>query len=539
MPGRRRRIAGQYDPLVRTAIARAAGAASGSVDSVSAAPPLVSTGGANPIIGLQANRTVIAMAANAAALASLPLTGLGVGTLAYVGTYGAYFALRPVAPLIADVILASSNVGFVWERAFTAIAAQAAAQTTWLIDSVDGNNENDGLTPSTALKTKSELARRWGSWSPTIDATVTITYASPDTTGDDPGFFAPNFVNGGSLRHTASPLSTFSGTLNVVTAKSQAGNQGLVSTFTVTTGAVSSGVLLVNATRGNSAAFAVRDTGGGAWLLTQPMAPYTPNTFPSPTENNAWANGDAITGFVLPSIDIARVGGRCAAYNAAFAPAHIVDHLTIVDAGVDSGAGTIAIDPGACVIAWQTSFVRNVSVSGSGTAVIASTFLNCDFQSQCNVVGTATTNVLAGSLRAGGILVNATLGNDVVVQQSLVCAGVTFSSSAVYVDSASSFQIDGNFDASGAVAFYGAGTLNVKGLLRFTAATAGAALPIATLQLNGVATGYSNATSTGTVTVHGGIALSAANLDAAAGAAGFGGYAFGGGATISRSGLQP
>ena len=53
-----------------------------------------------------------------------------------------------------------------------------------------------------------------------------------------------------------------------------------------------------------------------------------------------------------------------------------------------------------------------------------------------------------------------------------------------------------------------------------------------------MSTAYSFATAGGVTSVHQ-LALSAANLDAAAGAAGFGGYATGGGVTLCRNGTQP
>jgi hypothetical protein len=107
----------------------------------------------------------------------------------------------------------------------------------------------------------------------------------------------------------------------------------------------------------------------------------------------------------------------------------------------------------------------------------------------------------------------------------------------VFVDAGATLNINGRSQLTSGVV-YGPGTLNV--LSSFTSdGTATATLPIATKQLNGVGTGYSYATAGGVTTVHGGITLTSAHLDAAAGAAGFGGYAEGGGASISLSGAQP
>jgi hypothetical protein len=85
---------------------------------------------------------------------------------------------------------------------------------------------------------------------------------------------------------------------------------------------------------------------------------------------------------------------------------------------------------------------------------------------------------------------------------------------------------------------YGGGTLNVFGGSYAFLGTATGNKTV-TMKLNGLTTGYSNATTAGTTVVHGGITINAANLDAASGASGFGGYAYGGGAAIVATGAQP
>jgi len=113
--------------------------------------------------------------------------------------------------------------------------------------------------------------------------------------------------------------------------------------------------------------------------------------------------------------------------------------------------------------------------------------------------------------------------------------------SSVYVDAGQTLQSQNETFLTGATtALYGPGTVNARGSIHYPP-PASTALPIANKLLNGVATGYSNATpAPGAITVvHGGIALSSATLDAAAGAAGFGGFAWGGGATYTANGVQP
>jgi hypothetical protein len=489
--------------------------------------------------------TGIIIAPNAANLEATSTAGLLNGQPAIVETFGAEFSLQPIGALVPDgvTVLTSTDPTRVWERGASVVIETARAQATWFVDkqNVEGtsSDENDGKTGATALRTDAEVYRRWGNtWTPNLKGATafTIFYLSESTDGSDPTFYAPNLEDGASFTQQASQSpAAFTGTLLAVTAKNHATNTALQSTFTPTTGAIAAGMVLVNSTRGNSRAIAVRNLGGGNWLLSQPMAAYA-GGFPSFTEVDTWANGDAITGVVPKSIDIARIGAQAATLDASFDPAHLLQLITIVDA--NATAGRLLVDSQlACL---ENCPCERGIVMTSGATLLAE---NATLDTAFDIV---TPGELAwgggtmGKTGFGSIIKSDWFGSN-IWQDTIVGGTISVEGDpgTVYIDTAATLDLNNrNQMTVPTQAIYGPGTLNVVGSLTCEG-TATAMLPVATKKLNGVATGYSNATAAGVTTVHGGIALTSANLDAAAGAAGFGGYAYGGGATISLSGVQP
>ncbi len=99
-------------------------------------------------------------------------------------------------------------------------------QSAWFV-STAGDDENDGLTSSTPIKTDVEIQRRWGvGRRARISVPVTITYAQSPTTITN---YLWECVNGGSLVLIGTPTVTKSGTVisavqaQVRTAGSEAG----------------------------------------------------------------------------------------------------------------------------------------------------------------------------------------------------------------------------------------------------------------------------------------------------------------------------
>jgi hypothetical protein len=482
---------------------------------------------------------------SAAALTGTPNASMLSGSLAYVTTFGAFWVLQATGPAPdASTVLAAAD-GRVWVRALSGVQESSQAQTAWFVDPVAGSDENTGLTSLTAVKHKAELARRWGTWSPTFNgATVTITYVSADAGGgNDPGQFAPVFLNGAVLVQTAAlPATSFTGSLLAVTAKARASNQALNSTFTTTTGAIAANLLLVNATRGNSRAWAVRNLGAGNWLLSQPQAAFAGGTsFPANSEVDTWANGDAISGYALLNVDQAVIGGVAAGQQPGGAgPSHIVSNLTIFDPGVNSDS--CIVDPTALVSLVECGATRIVCTRPLGLVGGRLQVFNCDLQ----IGSTLQSNPNQGALITSGVLTGrlshhwADYQSDVVftsINNTTIIQNAQLSGVGQYLDGVT-LKLVGWTQGVGTV-FYGSGTLNqVQGAFLYTGVAATQFPLSGGLQLAGVATGYSNVTTAGSTALHQ-LALTGANLDAAAGAAGFGGLAWGAGAVFSKSGVQP
>lgn len=97
-------------------------------------------------------------------LVSLPSVNLTAGALAYVVTVGDFFRLQQSA-LTTDgitVIAAFGKAGYQWVRLLVSTPSNKFVGA-WSVDPAAGNDEFDGLTDATALKTLQEVKRRiWG-----------------------------------------------------------------------------------------------------------------------------------------------------------------------------------------------------------------------------------------------------------------------------------------------------------------------------------------------------------------------------------------
>ncbi len=478
--------------------------------------------------------------ANIAAMSAYVKAGTQDGQPAAVESNGSVWALRTTAATSDNITIANSTfAGMKWVRSGSYITAVAQAQTAWFVDpqNVSGtaSDENTGLDATHAILTKAEMMRRWGyTWSPDLDGIiVNVQYLSADTLGDgsghDPGLFTPNLKRGAQLRHFAAlPAAGFTGTINVATPKSRAGNQALNCSFVTTTGAVGAGMLLVNTTRGNSRAFARVNTGGGVWQISQPLAPYVAGTFPNAVEVDTWANGDAIQGFQLLQVDLARIGGALAQFDASFLPGHTVQNIDIADPTGLGAEDPLTIDGACAPLIVECQCQRAANMQGGSTDD------SCNFQNVAwRGLVWGTSNALNVIVIEGGyadqdlvITIGAALGADFIVGgpgNSLMGFGTCVN---VYVDTGSSLFAQG-LCALGII--YGLGNLDTSdGTWRYNG-PASTALPISSsggLRIGGGTHAYSNATSAGVVAVHQLATISAAQLDAAAGAAGYGGLAY-------------
>ena len=426
-------------------------------------------------------------------------------------------------------------------------------QTAWFVDPSLGFDGYDGsnsvFTSGTTgpLKTKAEIIRRWGTNSPILNGVnVTITYVSANTDGNDPGIFTPFFVNGATLTHIgALPSTSFTGTLLVVTPKNVAANQALRSTFTTTTGAVVANMLLVNTTRGNSRAIAQRDTGGGLWQISQPMAPYSGIAPPPGAEINTWANGDTINGYILLNVDLVVIGGVTAEAQVGFGPSHIVQQLTAWDP-IPGHGDPLVIDPTAAILLTEMVCLRAFIVKYGG-APLRFEFFNS--ASTIETIIAATSSIDPGPFIAGGIISGFAIIDACIFQGDTIFAATNAGSilSNITFQQSNSFFLETTVRFRGlnilpsAAILYGTGTINVQGASRFIyqAGSAVTAFPLTGgLTINGASTASAYDASGDPALWHPNRALTAANLDATVTAGGFGGNAINpGGGSITNGGV--
>jgi|SRR5579872_1544099 len=452
-----------------------------------------------------------------------------VGTLAVVLSNNSVWEFTDAGEgLAVDNITVASSTGDVdgrWQRFASAAEAQYIAQTGWHVDPQAGNDEATGLDAAHPIKTKAEIYRRWGyTWSPNLKNAVVITYASSETDSTDPGFFAPQFEDSASLTHTSPlPAPSFTGTLNVVTAKNRAANQVLEATFTTTTGAVANGMMLVNATRGGSIAWAFE--GGPTFVLTQPLAPYAGGDATAVTEVDTWAHGDAISGYALTIVNLALVGGTTAQFAPANVPQHIISHIEVADPLADS---PITIDGAGNVAAIEAFLVNSPVIKG---ALAFTTFANTVIFGVILHVGRSplNTSFRGGGFGSDGILSSGfgpLLDNDVICGGDVLAEALTVGTA--YVDTGIALSPSGGLSSISGPC-YGPGSLNVLSGNTNYSAPATTSLPLAGgLKIGGSANAYSNDTpgGVGTATTTNLVAITAAALDAAPGATGFGGLAY-------------
>jgi len=490
--------------------------------------------------------------ATMAALSASPTGGLSAGVTAVVQSQRALWYLDPASALTIDnsTIIAAQGGGR-WLRGPTLDPETWTALTAWSVDPVAGSDDNPGTAPL-PLRTKAEIGRRWGTWAPVLAATVTVTQATPDTNGLDPWLAVPNFLNGASLILTTPlPAPSFTGTLLAVTAKNVATGTPLESTFTTVTGAVASRMMLVNATRGNSRAVAHRNAGGGNWILTQPCQPLTPPFGAGfVVEVDTWANGDSITGYMLSDVAIGQWGASSLVVeNANDSSGSYLYQLNVRDFDASPGNGVTTAVGLAGAGYYMAECTATTGIYGGGfnqQLFPLPVFANCYFPD-----GFAVQNVAlsAGGCSGFGVyLYNGLINSDFVAGNFIFTEAVGIGGS-VYLDASSQWQAGGSgltFGSSSIVYGPSSGTLNgLAGATVLYASGAGKAAATfkgITLNCAGKTTAYSNANAGGAggvVTVHGAITLTAAALDTAAGATGFGGYAYGGGATFSSAGAQP
>jgi hypothetical protein len=422
------------------------------------------------------------------------------------------------------------------------------AASAWFIDQSNksgvASDTNSGTSRAKPLLTGKELVRRWnGTVSPTLTAaSCLITLMSGSPNDSDPLVFSPDCVECAFQVTADTPTATATGVLAGVVANSITTNQALNATLPAGTVA---GSLIVNTSRVNSFARAFKSLGGNNWQISQPINPLAVPTTGNPVQNNAWANGDAVNIFppatnavgstTVFNCNITRFTPRVVGVNAAF---NNVPLLSNVNCG-DTDVNGFGFDPIILAMGCQyynCSFSRIFNLIGQPSFPFGTNFIGCDFgdagiggflfQRTSFFAGswrTNTANWPVGAFLDCGVMFFGTLqpSDDI----SVIGVGTAYVDGGALRSAGSSgllFMVtsyNGNQPA-----LYGTGGADSRAAWTYTT-SAVLSFPCAGgLKIFGLSTAYSYATSAGTTTIHQ-VALTPANLDAAAGAAGFGGYA--------------
>ncbi|HYX20196.1 MAG TPA: hypothetical protein VFA98_05070 [Thermoanaerobaculia bacterium] len=425
------------------------------------------------------------------------------------------------------------------------------SQATWFIDpqNVTGlaSDDNSGIDATHPVLTYNfGVARKWATYSPTLRQDTTLTWLSSQVGNADPVVFTPTMV--GAVAILQGPLGAaqqiHAGNLAGVVPKNRAAGQLLEADLGF---AAPIGSLVQNTQAGKSSfAEVYKNIAGTVFALTQPIVPAVmPVDFGTPTtEVDTWANGDTFLVFAPIGVNLVKIEPVVAEFPPTFAAPVQTYHLRGTSAdGVPSDANFVV---GTDVSLVECSF-DTVVIFPSPVDDLGGFWLN-DFFS----VGVQGPSMgYAVEIIGGAIIVNANVGNSIIsfsIDKDTIVDGTA--ASALWISSASIPALgtvyiagislaQGDFSARLAT-IWGPGSLDIIGASRcfYTAATGAVATFLNTggLLLNGQANANAFDPTSGLWSVL--IPITAANLDLAFGAGGFGGLATNvGGASFSSQGF--
>ena len=155
-------------------------------------------------------------------LASVAAAALPADTLAYVVSVGDFFRLQQASltTTTTTVITASGKAGYQWVRIFTPNQVWQA-RTAWFVDEQNSsglaNDENDGATNTTPLRTAAEMSYRVNGASYSSAMTITI---MSDLASTEKPYMNVQTVGTGSIVMIGTPTTIYTGTVSSYTAQS-------------------------------------------------------------------------------------------------------------------------------------------------------------------------------------------------------------------------------------------------------------------------------------------------------------------------------
>lgn len=435
----------------------------------------------------------------------------------------------------------------------------------WFVDpsgANGGSDANAGTSAAAPLKTWARLQALWGTSSPVLRQTTTVTFLSSHVDNTDPVVWTPLLVgNGCAVLQGANPVpvpTVF--TRSAARNRAAGANSLLAGSFSV--GVPAAGLLVQNLAAGKSSrAWIYKSVGGGNFAMTQPLAPQTP-PFPAGAtlaQVNTWATGDAVQLLTPIAVNVVEFVPTLADFVLpSFLNCGFLYQLTLFD---PQGAGTDNVFLGCLVKIFECNTQRTIVVSGAPGQPLAGFALQCinDFNNGGMVAvangvqsfGGCITNAAtqAGSTWGGGA--GQHVWDDDFILGGFATCPLGGAVGPIFLDTGGGIIVNNgdllcsaNAGSGIAAIVYGAGasTFLMRGTSRLCNTTGNTF--VATLTAPGTITGVNLNGGTAAHSVisgapdvfNGGIATTPANLDAAAGAAGFGGLAFvPGGASIANT----
>jgi hypothetical protein len=391
----------------------------------------------------------------------------------------------------------------------------------------------------------SSLVQAWGTYAPLLTQNTTIVFASSHPDNTDPVIWAPFVARGAQVSMVgAAPIVTFSGALSGVTPKNRsAGSNSLLTASLV---GVTAGSRIQNVSHPSSA-FVYKSLGAGSFNVTQPMqSTGGAGGNPIPNEVDTWANGDNYQVQSLTVVNLAYIAPVCVD--------GLVSGITLWQIhGKSPGGDSLFIDASAapvnifeCVldrtVTWYAGVMglqsANVFYSGGLNGVGEALIVGGAFptgMTTCQLSGNNYWILLDGDLIVGTAQASFT-GN--IVLGAVAIDGVTavFAVAAVQQGQLNYGVASTYGTANGNLNFAGNSHFSLDGGqgLTFTNTWTAPTIVASGVRLGSALAGNS---VTGAFAFAGGITLTPAHLDAAAGASGFGGAAFqfGSGNTISNA----
>ena len=394
------------------------------------------------------------------------------------------------------------------------------------------SDANAGTSTGTALRTWAEAVRRWGSTAPALSVATAITFLSSHTNGTDPVVFIPTVSGNVQVSIQGAAPASVAAVFTRNTAKSRAAGTNALLTGSFSAGAPAQGKLVQNTTAGKSSRAWIAATDGGAnWKISQPLTPGAIGGAVG-TEVDTWTSTDTVDILTPVAVNIVLVG-----MSEDLAQQGVIYQLTIFD---PAGAGNSTVEISGNWGTLEVSSQRNVLYSDAPIDVTQNITNSLTLGAQVAFTGGPAR--LAGAAYADA---SSTFACAYAYWDLDTIIGDGFTSLAVPQAYLGLVALDGATGVSTGVTiltpFYGAtnvlyGTAGSalqwynrsRCYLGAGTWTQGITAPAMTggIGLNASLTANSQTVAGGVVTIHAGITTSVANLDAAAGVAGFGGTAF-------------